>query len=145
MILLDTTVVSLVFRREGGLGEVEMAVVGEVKRLIRGKAPLALPGIVLQEVLSGVRTEEAYDKLQENLRGYPVLLAVEEDHKLGAQIMNRCRKKGITASTVDCLVAAQAVSTGGHLLSTDEDYVRMSRHCRLRLWPIPSGAAGRDA
>ena len=140
MILVDTTVVSLAFRRRGPIHGKEKAAVAELKRLVREGTPLALPGIVLQELLSGVRSEEAFEKLEAQLAGYPILLAEEADHKLGAQFMNRCRTAGITATTVDCLIAAQAVSEGGHLLATDEDYVRMSPYCQLRLWPIPAGS-----
>lgn len=94
---------------------------------------MAIPGVVLQELLSGVKTEAAARKLEEVLSGFPLLLATRATHVLAAELRSRCRVKGIAAHTVDCLIAAQTIEADAELLTTDEDFSRMADHTALRL------------
>ena len=63
MILLDTSVLSRVFRRRR-MGPEEQRLQAVVEELMSGDVPLGLPGIVLQEVLSGVRKEKQFADLE---------------------------------------------------------------------------------
>ena len=66
MILLDTSVLSRVFRRRR-MGPAERRFKSMVEELVAGKAPLGLPGIVLQEVLSGIRSKRQFADLERRL------------------------------------------------------------------------------
>lgn len=135
MILLDTSVLSLVFRRRGSR-EPEPSVVDVVRRMLRQDAPLTIPGIVLQEVLSGVRTEPQFLRLKRLLEGFPILVAEQHHHVRAARIANACRRKGVATSAVDCLISALATEHDAPLLTMDEDFFGMAPHCGLKLFNV---------
>lgn len=137
MIVVDTSVWSLAFRRRAGPGD-EPKVVSLLRRMIKDDYPLSMPGIVFQELLTGVRDVSQAKKLQGILDGFPLLLATKEHHVEAARISTACRKGGVTAATVDCLIAAQCVCSNSPLLTTDEDFKRIARHAALILYPVPS-------
>jgi len=116
MILVDTSALALAFRRR-----VKAASKPPLGRKLRGlieeDQPVAVPGIVLQELLSGVRSETEFDRLQDLMEGFPVVLATYEDHAAAARISNACRNAGVTVSTVDCLIAAVAIARKSQLLT----------------------------
>jgi predicted nucleic acid-binding protein len=95
---------------------------------------LAVPGVVLQELLSGVRAVSEFERLRTTLEGFPVVTATVADHVVAARIANSCRVGGIAASTIDCLIAAQAIGTGFYLFTLDQDFVRIASCCELTLW-----------
>ena len=132
MILVDTSVLSLAFRRKTRPVQ-EPATVRALRRLIVENTPIAIPGIVLQELLSGVRMPDEFQRLQQILDGFPVLLAEHDHHVAAARIANECLHAGIAVSTVDCLIAAMTVETHARLLTSDRDFIRMAPHCGLRL------------
>lgn len=132
MILVDTCVWSLALRRKGPLRPPQGAAL-ELLKLVEAEEPVTLPGIVLQEVLSGVRDEEQHARLLARLAPFPVLIATRIDHLHAADIANTCRRRGISLTAVDCLIAAQAIENDARLMTTDDDFVRVQAHCDLKL------------
>lgn len=59
MILIDTSALSRTFRRKQPAAQ-ELALRGAVERLLSGDLTLGLPGVVLQEVLSGIRSDKQF-------------------------------------------------------------------------------------
>ncbi len=133
MILLDTSILSLAYRRRRR-AEAEPQGVALLRRMIREDDPLAVPGIVLQEFLSGVRTEAQFGRLERALKAFPIITAEPQHHILAARIANACRLKGLATSTVDCLIAALAASNDAFLFTLDEDFVRMAPLCGIKLF-----------
>jgi predicted nucleic acid-binding protein len=133
MIVLDTSVLSLAFRRRIRGSEVP-AVALRLTDLITRDVPLAIPGIVLQELLSGVRAAAQFARLQILLEGFPTSLATRATHLLAAELANRCRRGGVATSAADCLIAAHAIEQDGELFTTDGDFVAMAAKCTLRLF-----------
>jgi predicted nucleic acid-binding protein len=134
LIVLDTSVLSAAFRKREKLEE-ESDVATLLKRLVRQDVPLAIPGIVLQELLSGVRTSDQVERLQAVVEGFPVLTAERDHHVFAARVSNACRRAGVSATTIDCLIAAQTIVARGSLLTLDRDFGRMAPHCGLELLP----------
>ena len=135
MILVDTGVLSLAYRRRRR-NEPEPRAAAVLRRLIIDDVPLAIPGIVLQEVLSGIRAQAQFDRLRKMLESFPVVIAAEQHHIIAARIANACRGRGIAASSVDCLIAALAILNHDILFTLDEDFARMARACDLKLLSI---------
>ena len=106
-----------------------------LRRLVEVDAPVAIPGIVLQEFLSGVRTDAEVGRLQTLLEGFPIILADRRDHVAAAGIANACRRHGVGVSAIDCLIAAMTTGRNAALFTLDADFERMRRHCDLRLFP----------
>lgn len=134
MIVLDTSVLSLVYRRRSRPAT-SPAVLRFVE-LVKRDAPLAIPGVVLQELLSGVRTEAQLRRLDDLLGGFPLLLANRQTHVRAAEIRNLCRARGVAVATVDCLIASHALQADAELMTLDADFARIARHTRLRLFEI---------
>src|ERR1039458_10198331 len=100
-ILVDTSVWSLALRlKSASLNTTEKFVVAELSELIReGRARLI--GLVRQELLSGIKTTEHYERLRLHLRSFPDEPIDTSDHEEAAKAGNRCRGKGIVGSTGD--------------------------------------------
>ncbi len=141
MILIDTSVLSLAFRRRRREADAEAPAVTLLRRLVEEDEEVAVPGIVLQELLSGVRGEVDFVRLERCLEGFPVLAASEAHHRQAARIANACRAGGVAASTVDCLIAAQTVDSGAALFTVDGDFRDIARRVPLKLLPAPSAGA----
>lgn len=135
MILLDTSVLALAYRRAPRPGNGHSAV-REFARLLDDDAPMAVPGIVVQELLSGVMGTAAFRKLDDLLSGFPLLLATRETHVLAGELRSCCRAKGVAAGTVDCLIGAHAIEVNAELFSTDDDFKRMAKHTSVRLYKV---------
>ena len=133
MIVVDTSVLSLAFRRKAKPGP-ELPLVRVFRRLVEEDQPVVIPGIVLQELLSGVRAEDDFVRLLDILDGFPIVTAATAHHVAAAKISNACRQSGMSASAVDCLIAAMAVESKAKLLTADEDFSHMARHCDLQLF-----------
>lgn len=137
MIVVDTSVWSLAFRRRSWPKGVTPRVVQRLEKLTHDKQRVVVPGIVLQELLSGIKEPPQAEKVMGIMEGYTTLLATREHHVEAANISNACRKAGVSAATIDCLIAAQCIVENGILLALDDDFSRMSKYCTLRLYPIP--------
>ena len=133
MILIDTSVLSLAFRRRVKTSP-EPPVVRTFRLLVEEDQPIAIPGIVLQELLSGVRTPGEFERLLQLVEGFPLVIATREHHVGAARIANACRQAGIAVSTVDCLIASMVVETESQLFTADNDFVRMAPHSGLQLF-----------
>jgi len=134
VILLDTSVLSAALRRRRrSAGELRAA--DSLAELIGNDVPVAIPGIVLQELLSGVGDEAQFARLADLTHPFPVIMAERKDHVAAARIANGCRRRGVSVSTIDCLTAALAVERGAALFTLDADFRRMAPYCGLTLFP----------
>jgi len=131
MILVDTSVWSAALRRPRS-GELPSA--GRVlKSMIERDEPVTLAGIVMQELLSGIKHEAQFQRLSRVLAPFPLLLATRSDHLRGASVLNACRSRGVHASTVDSLIVGMAIERDALLLTCDRDYVHMAEHVSFNL------------
>jgi predicted nucleic acid-binding protein len=133
VILLDTSVVSAVLRRRQK-GAVEESLTNRVATLLRSHEDVALPGIVLQELLSGISDQRQHTRVLAAVReSFPVILASEADHLKAADLANGNASQGLALSTPDALIAAQALNRRAALFTTDDDFRRLAEVAGLRL------------
>lgn len=133
MILLDTSVLSVVLRRRKK-GEAEQELATRVETLLQGDRTIALPGIVLQEILSGIADQRPRDKILHAIRqSFPLLLASEGDHLKAADLASAAARKGIALSTPDALIAAQALNRRAALFTRDADFLPLAALAGLQL------------
>jgi predicted nucleic acid-binding protein len=134
VIVLDTSVLSRVFRRARP-GAEERRLQDVFEGLMAADAPLGLPGIVLQEVLSGIRARRQFDDLAGKLIGACAILPEGvREHVEAARVKNVCLGKGLNVSGIDCLIAACAMTGGHELFAVDDDFDAMARHVPLKLF-----------
>lgn len=67
---------------------------------------VALPGAVRQEVLSGTRRDDQFDRLRTYFRAFPNLGLDIEDYELAAEFYHTCRRKGVQGANTDFLICA---------------------------------------
>jgi len=136
VILLDTSVLSRVFRRRR-MGPEERRVQAVVEDLMSGEVPLGIPGIVLQEVLSGVRSPKQFAELERRLlASFRIVNPSTRDHVEAARLTNGCLAAGLSASGPDCLIAVLAIAGGHELFAMDEDFRSLARHAPLKLFKV---------
>ena len=122
MIVLDTSILSLAFRRRRRETDEEPLPLAALRKLIADDAPLAVPGIVLQELLSGVRSGEQFPKTDRRHGRFSPLAGRSNASRPAAQISNACRHHGVACSTIDAPIAAQVIESNGRLFTTDADF-----------------------
>jgi predicted nucleic acid-binding protein len=134
VILFDTSILSRVFRRRR-LGPQERQLHAMFEVLMQSDAALGLPGVVLQEVLSGLSSEKAFRELRAKLLGaFTIVPASVEDHLEAARLKNLCISKGANVSGIDCLIAATAIAGGHELFTADADFQAIGRLSNLKLF-----------
>ena len=134
MILFDTSVLSRVFRRRRP-GAEEQRLRGVFEELMASSVPLGLPGIVLQEVLSGIRSDRQFSDLRPKLlASFAVVTEGVPEHVEAAQVKNTCLSKGLNVCGVDCLIAACAITGNHELFAVDQDFDAIALHAPLRLF-----------
>lgn len=132
-VLVDTSVWSLALRRKNEtLSTHERFLVTELSEVIReGRARVI--GLVRQELLSGIKTSEQYEKLKLYLRSFPDESVDTSDYEEAAKAGNRCRTKGVVVSIVDVLLCAVAIRREWVIFTTDPDFSNYAKVLPLRL------------
>lgn len=128
-VLVDTSVWSLALRRRN---PVETSIVLELRELILEKRA-RLIGPIRQEILSGIRAEEHFQRLLESLRPFPDQEVTSEDFERAAELFNRCRRKGVQGSNTDFLLCAVAIRLELAIFTTDRDFSFFADHLPIRL------------
>ena len=91
-------------------------------------------GLVLQELLQGFSGPKASAQIIERFAALPLIQPDREDHIAGAVLRNTCRRAGIQLGTIDALLAQLSIRHDLTLLSTDNDFKLVAKHCALRIW-----------
>ncbi|HTP67527.1 MAG TPA: PIN domain-containing protein [Dongiaceae bacterium] len=132
-VLVDTSVWSLALRRAArNLNADEKAVVAELAELIdEGRARII--GLVRQELLSGIKTSEQYERLRESLRAFDDAELDFVDYEAAAKCGNTCRSGGISVSLADMLMCAVAERRDWAIFATDPDFHRYARILNIKL------------
>jgi predicted nucleic acid-binding protein len=130
-LLVDTSVWSLAFRRDGQQSAPE---VSALRAALKGAAQVFTTGLVLQEVLQGFTGPKNRDLLVERLSVLAFLQPDKQDHIAAAEIRNVCRRRGIQIGTIDALLVQLCQRYDLTLLTTDKDFQAASRQVEFRLW-----------
>ena len=129
-VLVDTSVWSLALRRSragAAVPEVE-----ELRSLI-DEGRVAMIGPIRQELLSGVRTIESFERLRGHLRPYADEPLETADFERAAEHFNTCRARGVQGSNTDFLICAVAERRNLPILTTDADFPRFAGVIPIRL------------
>ncbi|NOZ19614.1 MAG: PIN domain-containing protein [Planctomycetes bacterium] len=129
-VIVDTSVWSLALRR--GKGSTS-AVAQELHSLIEDHRVQML-GPIRQEILSGIRGEGQFARLQRRLESFPDLPIRIEDYVTAARYFNLCRSKGVQGSNTDFLICAVAVRNQCAIYTTDKDFELFAKHIPIVLY-----------
>jgi predicted nucleic acid-binding protein len=130
-LVVDTSVWSLFLRRERR--DEDDRHVRMLRHHLEHNDSIHLPGVVLQELLDGVLHQKQFDLLLDYLAPFPLIDFTRSDFIQAARLKNKCRSKGVSAGTIDFLIASVCVNRSYPLLTSDRDFEHIARHCELQL------------
>jgi hypothetical protein len=106
----------------------------KLQELIENEEDLFLCGVILAEVLQGIRSETDFIKTKEYLGDLIFLPMRQATFLRSAEIYRSLRKQGITIrKPVDCMIASVAMEYDIHLLHNDRDFDHIAKHSKLRI------------
>jgi predicted nucleic acid-binding protein len=107
-------------------------------RLIEDEADIAITGIILTEILQGIKEDRDYRRMREYLLEFPIHEPKgAQTYLAAARIYRECRKKGKTVRrTVDCIIAAICMENNLTLFHKDADFDRIEACAGLRVLRI---------
>jgi predicted nucleic acid-binding protein len=132
-ILIDTSIWSLALRRQSGVVNPESVM---LRTLIEQGEDIHLLGIILQEVLQGIKNPKDFLVLKDHLDAFPLIELIREDYIKAAELKNRLIKKGKQISTIDALIASASISYSCYLFTTDKDFEHIAHHSSLKLFKM---------
>lgn len=108
-------------------------------RLIRERADILTCGLVVSEVLQGLRQEKSRLSIERHFRQMEWLTPNEPDTYMeAADLFRRLRQRGLTIrSTIDCVIAILAAQHDALILSKDRDLRVIVESRLLALRPMP--------
>lgn len=128
---VDTSVWSLALRRDSPPDSPE---VWRLRDALRFGERIFSTGIVLQELLQGIRGPNAAARMVRRFQAIPMIAPAREDHILAADLRNECRRHGAQVGTIDALLAQLCISRELAMLSADRDFDHIAHWTPLRLW-----------
>lgn len=131
-VVVDTSVWSLALRRNTSPALPAEAL--SLESLIRENRVVML-GCIRQELLSGIRYPEQFDRLRDHLRAFPDLRLNSKDYEGAAQMSNQCRARGVQGSNTDYLICAAAARRNLAIFTTDQDFLHYRDVIDIRLYP----------
>jgi predicted nucleic acid-binding protein len=130
-IFVDTSVWSLALRRDGPSSAAQVVA---LIRMIESGEPILTTGFVLQELLQGFSAPKAREQILERFTALPLLVPGRQDHVDAAELRNTCRRHGVQAGTIDALFAQLCIRHNLLMLTSDNDFQSIAKHCALRIW-----------
>ena len=130
--IVDTCVWPLAFRRRIMLPSPELD--GFIALL--GNDAAVMIGAVRQELLTGIRQAEQFNRLKTALAAFDDLPLTSEDHVLAASMDNTCRSHGVQGSGIDFLICAVAHRHRFAIFTTDPDFKHYSRWIPVRFHKV---------
>ena len=128
MVLIDTTVWIDFF---AGKSTPQVSV---LELLLSEGKDVCTCGIVLAEVLQGLRDDRTYRKIKSYFGNLIYLQMNQNAFVKSADMYRSLRKKGITIrKSLDCMIAAVAISHHVQLLHNDRDFDPIEKQCGLNV------------
>lgn len=130
-VLVDTSIWSLVLRKQTSEFKIE-PIIQELTNLIRDYR-VAMIGIIRQEILSGIKSIDQFEKLKGYLKSFPDLTLETNDFELAAALYNQCQGRGVQGSHVDFLISAAAINREFSIFTQDRDFEIYAKYIPLKL------------
>ena len=128
MIILVDTTVWIDFFAARSLPHVAI-----LEDLIENREDICTCGIILTEVLQGIRKDTEFRKTRDLFNTLICLPMPYTVFLRSAEIYRKLRKKGITIrKPLDCMIASTAIEKDTSLLHNDKDFQPIEKHCGLK-------------
>ena len=131
MTLVDTTVWIDLF---AGRNTTQVSV---FESLVVKNEDICLCGVILTEILQGIRDEKEYSKTESVLSNLLYLPMERSTFLLAANIYRTLRSKGITIrNSVDCMIAAVCMENRIPILHNDKDFDLIAKEFDLKVLKV---------
>ena len=128
MVLVDTSVWIDFFRGKS------TREVRKLERLLREGADICVCGVILTEIMQGIRDDSDYRKTKAIVDAFLFLPMNRQTFLHAADMYRLLRRKGVTIrKSVDCMIAAVSIDHDVPLLHRDRDFDPMEKHCGLKV------------
>ena len=128
MVLVDTTVWIDFFAAKSTPEVVEL------ERLLNEGEDICTCGIILTEVLQGIREDEDYQRTLSRFDAFLFLPMNRQAFVRAAELYRSLRRRGVTIrKPVDCMIASIAMEQDIALLHNDRDFDPIETHCGLKV------------
>ncbi len=124
-VLADSCVWSLMLRRR------KTAVLNSEERFIHERLTEAIQdgrvvmiGPVRQEILSGIKHQDQFEKLRAALGAFPDAELTTSIYEEAARLFNLCRSRGVECGATDFLICALAIAKKWSILTNDQGLMR---------------------
>ncbi len=108
--------------------------VAALQEMIENDEDLCVCGVILSEVLQGIRSDVDYRKTREHFESLILLPMQQATFVRAAEIYRSLRKEGITIrKPVDCMIASVAIEHDLPLLHNDRDFDQIAKSSKLRI------------
>jgi predicted nucleic acid-binding protein len=97
---------------------------------------VATGGPILIEVIQGARSKIEKEMINQCFQGVHWLRVHDTHWHQAAELAFELRRKGITTSAIDTLIAVLAIDYRCALLHKDSDFDLISKHSSLRSFPL---------
>lgn len=131
MTLVDTTVWIDLF---AGRNTTQVSM---FESLVVEKEDICLCGVILTEILQGIRNEKEYSKTESVLSNLLYLPMERSTFLFAANIYRTLRSKGITIrNSVDCMIAAVCMENRIPILHNDKDFDLIAKEFDLKVLKV---------
>jgi predicted nucleic acid-binding protein len=92
-------------------------------------------GIILQEVLQGIRSDHEYEMVRERFSRLPFIYSNRRTYEMAASLYRILRKNGFTLPSADATLASIAIQYGLKLFTLDLEHFRaITKYSPLELF-----------
>lgn len=128
MVLVDTSIWIDFFQNNDSFHTITL------EGLIKDNNRAVVCGVVLQEVLQGIKDNTSYELTKERLLKLPFLDTNKKTYIYASFLYRTLRRKGVTIPSIDTTIAAIAVLNNIPLFTKDEHFKTIARYSELKLF-----------
>jgi predicted nucleic acid-binding protein len=130
LVLIDTSGWICFFSRRGH------EEIKETISILLDEDRVAVAGPILIELIQGARNQEEKEDIKNYVRGLHWLTVTDDHWHKSAEFAFELRRKGITTSAIDTLIATLAIDYDCALLHKDSDFDQIAHHSSLVCYPF---------
>ncbi len=130
MVLVDTSVwIDFFNSQESPYSE-------KLSELIKGYNRVVICGLILQEILQGIKDDRGYKATRKRLSRLPFVDTHKEAYLYAADLYRNLRRKGLTIPPIDVTIAAIAITSKLPLFTKDMHFKKIAGISELELFNI---------
>lgn len=127
MILVDSSVWVCYYRADGD-AKIKQIVIDAIDKDL-----VAINGIIIVEILSGISRKKEFEKVRGDFMGFHILPVQDEIFLKAAVMGSKLRRKGVTVPSTDLIIAASAINSKSILYHIDNHFDMISEHIDLKV------------